>query len=281
MHQKHPPAKIAVFVVAGDVGSAAAQVFALASVASATIRVVNCFIMGMASCIGLFDSAWRERLLVNSMGDPHRRLIQMLQSREFPALAPDIEIVPANYFAPLDLKSIYGRSAPVEVDLGCGDGSFLVEIAAANPARDFLGIERLLGRVRSAHRKIVQRELANARVLRVETSYAVQQMLPPDSVTLFHLLFPDPWPKRRHWRRRIVTEDFFVSVHRALAPDGLLRIVTDQIDYFREIERLAAQSTQFLISSDPEPPRAPSTFEKRFSQSEIYRLVLQKVSEVT
>lgn len=205
----------------------------------------------------------------------------MHQSREFPALPPDVEIVPANYFAPLDLKFIYGRSAPLEIDLGCGDGSFLVEIAAANPAQDFLGIERLLGRVRSAHRKITQRELTNARVLRVETSYAIQQMLPRGSVTLFHLMFPDPWPKRRHWRRRVVTEDFLASVHRALTPDGLLRIVTDQIDYFREIERLAAQSPQFVISCDPEPRRAPSTFEKRFSQSEIYRLVLRKVSDGT
>jgi tRNA (guanine-N7-)-methyltransferase len=205
----------------------------------------------------------------------------MRQLREYPALAPDVEIVPANYFAPLDLEAIYGRSAPIEVDLGCGDGSFLVELAGANPARDFLGIERLLGRVRRTHRKIMQRELTNARVLRVETSYAVRQMLPADSVALFHLMFPDPWPKRRHWGRRVVTEDFFASVHRALVPHGLLRIATDQIVYFREIERLAGQSTQFVISSDPEPPRAPSTFEKRFSQSEIYRLVLRKVSDVT
>lgn len=127
----------------------------------------------------------------------------------------------------------------------------------------------------------MQRELTNARVLRVETSYAIQQMLPPGSVTLFHLMFPDPWPKRRHWRRRIVTEDFLTSVHHALASGGLLRIVTDQIDYFREIERVVAQSPQFVINSDPEPRRAPSTFEKRFSQSEIYRLVLRKVSDVT
>jgi len=205
----------------------------------------------------------------------------MRQLREYPALAPDVEIVPANYFAPLDLEAIYGRSAPIEVDLGCGDGSFLVELAGADPARDFLGIERLLGRVRRTHRKIMQRELTNARVLRVETSYAVRQMLPADSVALFHLMFPDPWPKRRHWGRRVVTEDFFASVHRALVPHGLLRIATDQVVYFREIERLAGQSAQFVISSDPEPPRAPSTFEKRFSQSEIYRLVLRKVSDVT
>jgi tRNA (guanine-N7-)-methyltransferase len=217
----------------------------------------------------------------NGNGYPLHRLIQMLQSREFSAFVPDVEIVPASYFAPLDLEAIYGRSAPLEVDLGCGDGSFLVEVAAADPARDFLGIERLLGRVRSVRRKITQRELTNARVLRVETSYAVQQMLPANSVALFHLMFPDPWPKRRHWRRRVVTEDFFASIHRALAPHGLLRIATDQTDYFREIERLAGQSTQFVISSDPEPYRAPSTFEKRFSESEIYRLVFRKVSDVT
>ena len=127
----------------------------------------------------------------------------------------------------------------------------------------------------------MEHELANARILRVETSYAVRQMLPAASVAVFHLMFPDPWPKRRHWRRRVVTEDFLASIHRALVPQGLWRIATDQIIYFREIERLAGQSTQFVISSDPEPHRAPSTFEKRFSESEIYRLVLRKVSDVT
>jgi len=165
--------------------------------------------------------------------------------------------------------------------LGCGDGSFLVEIAAANPARDFLGIERLPGRVRSAHRKITERGLANARVLLVETSYAVGRMLPAGSVTQFYLMFPDPWPKRRHWRRRVVTEDFLAAVHRALVPRGVLRIATDQIDYFQEIERLARESPHFVIEPDPEPPPARSTFEKRFSQCEIYRLRLLKVSDVT
>lgn len=219
--------------------------------------------------------------LPNIRGDPVHRPNQMLSTRESPALAPEVEIVPANYFAPLDLVAIYGRRAPLEVDLGCGDGSFLVEMAAANPGRSFLGIERLLRRVWRARRKITQRSLTNARVLRVETSYAIQQMLPAASVSRFHLLFPDPWPKRRHWCRRVVTEDFLASIHRALVPRGLLRIATDQIIYFREIERLAGQSTQFVISSDPEPPTAQSTFEKRFSQSRIYRLVLRKVSDVT
>jgi tRNA G46 methylase TrmB len=104
-------------------------------------------------------------------------------------------------------------------------------------------------------------------------------MLRASSVTQFYLMFPDPWPKRRHWRRRVVTEDFFASIHRALVPHGVLRIATDQIDYFREIERLA-ETTQFAINPDSEPPAARSTFEKRFSRSEIYRLRLLKVADV-
>lgn len=203
----------------------------------------------------------------------------MLKPAEFlPTWEP--EIIPTDYFAPLDIPAIYGRNAPLEVDLGCGDGSFLVATAEANPTRDFLGIERLVGRVRRVCRKIAFNRAANARVLRVESSYAVQQLLPPASVAVFHLLFPDPWPKRRHWGRRVVTQDFLGAIHRALVPQGTLRIATDQIDYFQEIERLASQSIQFVKSADTEAVPAISTFEKRFRQSdlEIHRLELRKVS---
>ena len=203
----------------------------------------------------------------------------MLKPAEFPP-AWESEIIPGDYFVPLDIQAIYGRNAPLEVDLGCGDGSFLVASADANPTRDFLGIERLAGRVRRVCRKIASSRAANARVLRVESSYAVQRLLPAASVAVFHLLFPDPWPKRRHWGRRIVTEDFLAALHRALVPQGTLRIATDQIDYFQEIERLVNQSTRFVASSATESGPAISTFEKRFRQSDldIHWLVLRKVS---
>jgi len=213
-------------------------------------------------------------MVIRSIGQ-----FQMLKPAEFvPAWEP--EILPADYFAPLNLEAIYGRHAPLEVDLGCGDGSFLVASAEANPTHNFLGIERLAGRVRTVCRKIVSHRAANARILRVESSYAVERLLPPASVAVFHLLFPDPWPKRRHWRRRVVTEDFLTAIDRVLLPQGTLRIATDQIDYFQEIERLVAQFTRFVISCDAKSSPAISTFEKRFRQSEleIYRLVLRKVS---
>ena len=189
------------------------------------------------------------------------------------------EIVPGNYFAPLDFEAIYGNRGPLEVDLGCGDGLFLATMACANPGRNFLGIERMPGRVRSSSRKIEAGRLTNARVLEIEIQYAVRRLLPPASVTAFHLMFPDPWPKRRHSPRRIVSQAFLSAIHRALAAGGLLRIATDDRDYFREIERLAASAPGFISMPDGSIPAAPTTFEKRFRQDglEIHRLLLRKV----
>jgi tRNA (guanine-N7-)-methyltransferase len=197
-----------------------------------------------------------------------------------PNAATQAEIIPANFFVPLDFENVFGGIAPVEIDLGCGDGSFLVATAAANPARNFLGIDRMAGRVQSACRKIELGCVNNARVLRCEISYAVGQMLPPNSVQVFHLMFPDPWPKRRHARRRIVTESLLNSMAHALAPHGLVRIATDDTEYFRKIEGLAARSPHFVKIAEREAPALASTFETRFRQDEIeiHRLLLRKVS---
>ncbi len=178
-----------------------------------------------------------------------------------------MEIVPENYFASLDLPLIYGRVAPLEVDLGCGDGTHLVELASVHPDRDFLGTERMRGRVRRTVNKIKALGLANARVFWIESGYAVQHLLPPESVTVFHLMFPDPWPKRRHQERRVVKGDFLVAIHRALIADGLFCVATDQVDYYREIESMAAESKKFVRVADPKERRAVSTFEKRFKQA--------------
>ncbi|MFZ1219391.1 MAG: tRNA (guanosine(46)-N7)-methyltransferase TrmB [Chthoniobacterales bacterium] len=198
-------------------------------------------------------------------------------------IEPQVEIIPANFFAPLEFGAIYSRAAAgLEVDLGCGDGSFLLAAATANPLRNFLGIERLAGRVRSACHKITTSGVTNARVLRCELSYAVQHLLPAGSVTVFHLLFPDPWPKRRHSSRRIVTESFLESLHRGLASRGTIRIATDQLEYFRQIERVAEASSQFEAVSEDQAFGGVSTFERRFRRDavKIHRLVLRKISDV-
>jgi tRNA (guanine-N7-)-methyltransferase len=206
----------------------------------------------------------------------------VLSSDSSTTIARETEIVPTNCFAPLQLETIFGRRAPLEVDLGCGDGTFLAAIASENPSANFLGIERLRGRVRSARRKIELRGLANARVLQGEIGSAVEQLLPANSVTGFHILFPDPWPKRRHAPRRLVTESFLESLHCALVANGTVRIATDEGEYFRQISRAVSRSSGFAVVSEIVSTSAVSKFERRFKQDgvEIHRLGFRKISEV-
>ena len=198
-------------------------------------------------------------------------------------IASEIEFVPANCFEPLGFPEIFGRTARVEVDLGCGEGSFLAALAAENSGKDFAGIERLHGRVNSARRKIERAGLTNARIIRFDISYAVEHLLPANSVSTFYLLFPDPWPKRRHAARRLVNADFLHSVHRALAPDGTIRIATDDTQYFRQITRLISASRNFVVLPNPSSTSPTTKFERRFHERgvPIHRLEVRKLSPVT
>ena len=195
-------------------------------------------------------------------------------------------VEPASLTDRLDLEKIFGRTAPLHVDLGCGDGSFLCALAQRMPEKNFLGIERLLGRSNSAARKAPH----NVRVLRMESSYAVRYLLPPASVETFYLLFPDPWPKRRHQRRRIVNDVFLDAVHDALAANGNLHIATDQLDYFEQIKETARGRGVFVPLSGVDPGADPARtvdlpitkFENEFRKqgAPIYRLELRKISPV-
>jgi tRNA (guanine-N7-)-methyltransferase len=183
----------------------------------------------------------------------------------------------------MNLAAIYCQEGPLIVDLGCGDGAFLAKVASENPDQNFLGIERLLGRVRTACRKIDRAGLTNVRILRSEISYAVEQLLPDNSVTAFHIMFPDPWPKRRHAPRRLITKGFLLSLHGALRANGTIRIATDESGYFCQITQLIAQTPQFSVIAEPPSSEPTSKFERRFTDAgmTIHRVALRKVSPVT
>ena len=159
------------------------------------------------------------------------------------------------------------------------ESTILVASAAANPEHDFLGIERLLHRVRSSNRKAA--DLPNIRIIRSETMFVLQHLLPAESIQSFYLLFPDPWPKRRHHRRRIVTAAFLRAVNNCLTENGSLFIATDDTDYFTAIQRLTSNAKNFAAGNvDWKLP--VTTFEKKFVASgiPIHRLELRKVSPV-
>ena len=122
-------------------------------------------------------------------------------------------------------------NAPLEIDLGCGDGTFLIEMAKHYPERNFLGVERLLGRVRGVCKNIQHLGLTNAKVLRLESSYTLEYLLEKFSINRLHLLCPDPWPKARHHRRRLVQQHFLHCLYQALTPDGEFLFKTDHPGY--------------------------------------------------
>jgi tRNA (guanine-N7-)-methyltransferase len=150
------------------------------------------------------------------------------------------------------------------------------------PKINFLGIERLTKRVEKVRRKA--EKIENVRVLRADTLFAVRYLLPKSSVEAFYLLFPDPWPKRRHQLRRIFTRDFLDAIAVALGQDGVLRVATDQFDYFQQVERISLAHLEFqVVPRLPDDAVLPVTkFERKFREQSlpIHRLTLRKTSPV-
>jgi tRNA (guanine-N7-)-methyltransferase len=190
------------------------------------------------------------------------------------------EVFPSDLSEPILLSEVFGNDRPVEIDLGSGSGKFLVESGARYPERNFLGIERLLGRVRKTRRKACQLKLGNVRVLRVEIDYAVRHLLSPNSISRFHLSFPDPWPKRRHHTRRLVDGEFLDAISAALEPNGELWIKTDHVEYFRWIEKTAALALTTFAEAPWEHGYPNTDFDETFAaeNAPIYRLRLRKVT---
>jgi tRNA (guanine-N7-)-methyltransferase len=219
----------------------------------------------------------RRRLLSFLLSVPAREVQSAHRPESFRG-SPIIEL--KSLVERLDLENLFGRNAPLHVDLGCGDGSFLCVLAQRMPEKNFLGIERLLGRVRAAAHKAAR--IGNVRLLRMEISYAVRYLLPPASAETFYLLFPDPWPKRRHWQRRIVNESFLRAIDQALVSGGTLYIATDRVDYFEKIKKIARANPDFATVDFADIDLPHTKFERKFRMQDatIYRLELRKVSPV-
>ena len=170
-----------------------------------------------------------------------------------PASSPTAGLIlrPESWVDPLPLLQIFPRQQPLEVELGSGDGSFLAAWAAQYPDRDFLGVERLLGRLRKLDRKACRQGLTNLRLLRIEASYLLNYLLPAASVSTLHLYFPDPWPKRKHRKNRLVNADFPSAAARVLVPGGVVHLRTDDEDYFAQMRAMFGSASGFAETETP------------------------------
>jgi len=170
-------------------------------------------------------------------------------------------------FPPYVWPEVFGRAAPVELDLGAGDGVYVEARARREPERDFVAVERLLGRATKIAKKAVRGDLRNLRILRLESAYFLKNLCAPESVDVVTLRYPDPWPKRRHHGNRILTRDFAADAARTLRKGGRLQLTTDDREYFE----WACQEVAACSGWNPDPnwtgkDEPTSEFEEKFNQ---------------
>ena len=146
----------------------------------------------------------------------------------------------------------------LEVEIGCGNGHFLAEYAARNPATTLIGVELKAKRCFKAQEKARKRRLANVTIVRCGAETYVRD-LPDGAVDAFHIYFPDPWPKTRHRKRRFMTRENLEVLHSRLKPNGRILFSTDFFDYYLQTKILVLLHPGFSTVTDAHPPEAFSS----------------------
>jgi tRNA (guanine-N7-)-methyltransferase len=167
---------------------------------------------------------------------PHRVLI-------VEPIGLNVETLPR----PIRWNELFGNDHPVEMEVGMGKGTFLVEQAKARPETNFFGIEYANWFWKYASDRIRRANCPNARTVRAEASYFVNEFVADASLSVMHIYFPDPWPKKRHHKRRLIQPPFMQQILRVLAPDGRLQLVTDHQDYFQQMEQVVGESGMKVV----------------------------------
>ena len=186
--------------------------------------------------------------------DPHLDLSRHFRSRcELPE--------------PWDDRALFGRTAPLEIDVGCGKGLFIEQASLALPAHNFLGIEVSRKYARYSASRLAKRKANNALIVAGDAQQLFAELLPPDTVAAVHIYFPDPWWKKRHHRRRIMNDLFLTEVYRVLAPQGALHFWTDVAAYYEEsVPRVLAASLEGPFSEPEQQPEHDLDFRTHFER---------------
>jgi tRNA (guanine-N7-)-methyltransferase len=179
---------------------------------------------------------------------------------------------------PIDWQQRFGSSAPLEVEIGFGNGEFLVRRAQKAPEHNFVGLELEWTSVQRGLRKISQAGVANIRLLQVDARIALQRLFRPQSLERVYALFPCPWPKERHIKHRLFSHAFLKLLNSRLAPGGEVQVVTDHQPYAHWVLEQVS-STGFVTQWHPVSPRFSTKYERKWhaqGQEQFYELWLRK-----
>lgn len=183
---------------------------------------------------------------------------------------------------PIDWVQQFARQAPVDVEIGFGNGEFLVREAQEHPERNFVGIEQEWASVQRGLRRITQANIPNVRVLLVDARIALERLFPAQTVQRVYALFPCPWPKERHIKHRLFAQTFLTLLNSRLVPEGEVQMVTDHEAYLHWVLD-QVPDTGFVAQWTTVAPRFSTKYERKWcetGQQEFYDLRLRKTTHV-
>ncbi len=197
----------------------------------------------------------------------------------------DIMVAPPEHDATVNPLDYFDAPAPVELEIGCGKGGFLLERAKQYPHRRFLGIEWANKYYKYAADRMARWGMTNVRLMRTDARNFVVHHLADNSLAALHVYHPDPWPKKRHHKRRLFQEDFVAAVVRVLQPNARLAVQTDHAEYFAWIQGLLVLRAELVQVDFEHPDFAPpgqtprTNFEVKYVRAgrTIYRVAYLKL----
>lgn len=179
---------------------------------------------------------------------------------------------------PIDWTAVFGRDARLEVEIGFGNGEFIVQRAQEHPQTNFVGLELEWASVQRALRRLTQAQVANVRLLQVDARIALERLVPPQTVAHLYTLFPCPWPKERHVKHRLFGHAFLKLLNSRLQRGGTAQLVTDHHPYMEWVLEQVTD-TGFDAQCTPIPPTYRTKYEQKWldkGQEEFYDVRLRK-----
>lgn len=187
------------------------------------------------------------------------------QQRYYDEMMPKIGVPYAN--APVDLDAVFGRSAPKIFEIGCGMGETSYAISAANPQNDYLGLEVHTPGVGSLCKLVAEGGISNQRICQHDAVEVLRDMIVPETLSGVHIFFPDPWPKARHHKRRLIQPPLVATLVSKLKPGGYIHCATDWENYAEQMLEVLSAEPGLQNTADgyaPRPDYRPLTkFEQR------------------